>query len=300
MGSFFRKDEEGKPKLEGKDSSVSSQDLKITGDAMAIEEDIITELSIHPEWQLPKEDEYAYRFLNLECPPLKPNQLSIAGISIMEEGQGKYRVNAFVRNSLDKILNFTETKLALFNEEGILLGRKLFDLSPMGDIPPKSSRPWSFVFTKKDLFKTEIPQEGWMLGFWVETEDTTHKLEIDKEWEEALADGAKETLIKFYKQLQPPKKGEINFQSVDAKVDDDGELQITILIRNGKDDNIKFQEIPLAVEDASGEIVAFGQFVLENFVVTANTSKPWTFIYPKQNMLKENIDFSSWKAFVPK
>ena len=58
--------------------------------------------------------------------------------------------------------------------------------------------------------------------------------------------------------------------------------------------------LPLIVEDASGEVIAKGGFKLDQLEVKANTSKPWTFIFPKELLLKENIDLSKWKVYPPK
>ena len=64
--------------------------------------------------------------------------------------------------------------------------------------------------------------------------------------------------------------------------------------------NIQIQQLPLTVEDATGEIIAQGGFKLEDFEVKANTSKPWTFIFPKSLVTKEQPDLSTWKVQPPK
>ena len=46
--------------------------------------------------------------------------------------------------------------------------------------------------------------------------------------------------------------------------------------------------------------IAKGGFNLDQLEVKANTSKPWTFIFPKELLLKENMDLSKWKAYPPK
>ncbi|NEU30275.1 accessory Sec system S-layer assembly protein [bacterium LRH843] len=298
MLPFFRKNKDEKPELAGQESTVSSEDLLNETSELA-EDDIQTELSIHPKWNLAKEDFYAFQFLSMECPPLKPNQLSLSGISLMPESETAYRVTAFVRNSLDKAITLEETTLVLLNEDGTILGRKAFDLRDIGEIPAKSSRPWHFQFTHKDLFTTDLPATGWTLAFQLKPSEKKHALDLAESWEKSLAKESKEQLQKMVENLEPPKAGEVNFMGIQAKTDDKDALHITMLIRNGADKNVTLEQLPLHVQDASGDVIAEGGFKLEDFTVKANTSKPWTFIFPKEMVKKEELDLSRWKAYSP-
>lgn len=299
MAFFKKKKDQDELQLEGKESVVSSEELLSEEDVEVKEdEEIQTELSIHPEWNLPKEDEYAYRFLNMECAPLKPNQLSLSGISLMKEGED-YRVTAFIRNSLNKGIRLEDVTLVLLNEEEKLLGRKAFNLTEVGEIPARSSRPWHFIFTKKDLFTEDLPTHGWKLAFLLKPSSRKHSLDLADSWKKSLASKDKKQLEEIVQSLTPPKPGEVNFMGLQAKFAENGDLHITLLIRNGSEKNINLEQIPLQVEDADGDIVATGGFKLENFTVKANTSKPWTFIFPKSLVKKENPNFSRWKAYAP-
>ncbi|WP_088104296.1 accessory Sec system S-layer assembly protein [Halalkalibacter urbisdiaboli] len=300
MIPFFNKNKDNKPKLEGQESAVSSEDLlnEVGSDD---DESVQTDLSIHPDWNIAKEDQYAFQFLNMECPPLKPSQLSLAGISLMQDGEHQYRVTAFIRNSLDKTIELGEMNLVLMDENEKILGRKLFNLKEVGELPPRSSRPWYFTFSAKDLFTTELPTTGWTLAFLIEEKntDTTHRLDLAPAWKQSLNKASKQQLEKIVADLEPPKEGEVNLMGLQAKQTEEGELHVTMLIRNGSDQNVNLEQLPLHVEDATGELVAQGSFKLEDFVVKANTTKPWTFIYPKSLVQKQQPDLSKWKAFTP-
>lgn len=294
MGMFFKKKRKENLKLEGKESVFSSEDI-IKDAVSSSEEEIHPELSFHPDWNLSEEDMYAFRFLNLECPPLKPNQLSLSGINMVRQEDG-FSFNAFIRHSLNKTIKLGETKLVLLDENDKLLGRKTFDLSQVGEFPPNSSRPWAFLFTEKDLFTTDIPQEGWKIAFQLTSK---HRLDLDKSWEKSLPEKEKQKLKEMVEKIDPPKEGEVNFLGLQAKYREDGGLQITMLIRNGSEKNVNIEQIPLQVEDAAGDIVAKGGFKLEKFEVKANTSKPWSFIFPAEMVTKSDADFSRWKAYPP-
>ncbi len=298
MLPFFNRNKDENLELAGQESSVSSEDL-LNVSSSSDEESIQTELSIHPDWNLAKEDVYAFQFLNMECSPLKPNQLSLSGISLMADSETSFRVTAFVRNSLEKAVMLEDVTLVLLDQDGALLGRKTFDLRKLGDIPARSSRPWYFQFTHKDLFTTDLPETGWELAFQLKPQQKKHALDLAKSWEQSLAPESKKQLQNMVDHLEPPKEGEVNFLGIQAKHQENGDLHITMLIRNGANKNIKLEQLPLHVEDASGDIIAKGGFQLDDFTVKANTSKPWTFIFPKAMVIKEEIDLSKWRAFSP-
>ncbi|MBU8905968.1 accessory Sec system S-layer assembly protein [Desertibacillus haloalkaliphilus] len=299
MLPFFKKKNGESPKMEGSESTVSSEELLDETSTDSSDDEIYTELSIHPEWNIPKEDRYAFQFLNQELPPLKPNQLSLSGINIMQSDDGSYRIAAFVRNSLDKAIKLEDATLVLLDDNDEVLGRKAFNLADVGEIPAKSARPWNFKFTSKDLFTTELPAEGWKLAFQLKPTSRKHSLELAESWEKSLAEESKQQLEEMVNKLTPPKAGEVNFMGLKANQAENGDLHVTLLIRNGSEKNVNLEQLPLQVEDASGEVIAKGGFKLEKLQVKANTSKPWTFIFPKSLITKESIDLSKWKAYPP-
>lgn len=286
-----------KNKKRGKDSIISSDELLNEKSPDINENDEVnTELSILPGWTDSIEQEYVLRFLNNENKPLKPNQISLSGIELKEDDEGNLIVTAFIRSSLDKPIQFESAPLVLIGPNGERLASKEFDLSDLGELPAKSSRPWHFVFSPEDIYSTSIPEDGWQLAFELKKE---HSLDLASSWEQSLAEEEKDKLKQLLTKVQPPKPGEVNFMGIQANQNESGDLHITLLIRNGAEKNIKIESLPLIIEDAAGDIVASGGFKLDDFEVKANTSKPWTFIFPAELIQKEQPDFSSWKAYPP-
>jgi accessory Sec system S-layer assembly protein len=280
-------------KIQGKESHVSSGDLLNQESVDTSSQEMVrTTLSIHPDSKLTQEDQYYFQFLNNDLPDLKVNQLSIAGIELKKDQEALY-VMAFVRNSLPKAIKLGQTPLLLIGPGGENIASKEFDLSLLGDIPAKSSRPWQFVFPLKEVKQSEIPLTGWKLAFELKA---PHKLDLDKSWEQSMAGEEISKLEKLVSTLQAPKPGEVNFMGLKAAIDN-GSLHITMLIRNGSKKDIHLQQLPLVVEDASGNMIAQGGFQLEDFKVKANTSKPWTFIFPETLLKNKAPDLSKWKAY---
>jgi accessory Sec system S-layer assembly protein len=293
MLSFFNKSKNN-PQKQGEDSTVSSQEL-LNEEAQTQDEEIRTVLSIHPSMNISTEQQYVLRFLNNELPALKPNQISLSGIELHQEN-GKAVIAAFVRNSLSKGVTFKKTPLLLLGPDEKVLGRKEFDLSELDELPPESSRPWNFVFEPSDLYTTDIPKEGWKLAFDLK-KDVPHRLDLEQSWETTMSDSDRAKLQELVQKIDPPKPGEVNFFGLQAKLTDNQDLHVTLLIRNGNDKNIKIQHLPLQVKDASDEIVATGGFSFDNLEVKGNSSKPWTFIFPTSLVEKKQPDLSRWKAY---
>lgn len=292
--SMFKKTEKT-----GADSTIDSEEI-LEGSAQSSGTDEVeTTLSLHPQWTLSQEQEYVFRFLANELEPLKPNQISLSGIDIdVEPANGSWLVKSFFRSSLEQSISVGSVELMLLDEEGKTLASQEFDLKELGDIPGKSARPWVFVFTKENIFAEEPPAENWKLAFNVQSM-VPHKLELEQAWEDGLSAEQKEALEKVVENMPKLKPREVNFAGFQVKKQEDGSIAASIFIRNGHSKQINIEKLPLELIDATGDIVARGSFDLAPLSVKANTSKPWTFIYPKEMVQKEEPDFSRWTIRVP-
>jgi accessory Sec system S-layer assembly protein len=285
----------GTKKRQGEESSVLSQEL--FGDDTQEnntdnEKPTKTGLSLHPEARLSQEDHYYFQFLQNDLPDLKANQVSIAGIDL-KKNEDSLLVTAFVRNSLSKGIKLAHTHLLLVGPAGERIAREEFDLSLLGEIPAASSRPWQFTFPLASVEnREEIPVSGWKLAFEL---ISPHKLDLEESWKKSMANEDVSKLDRYVRSIKAPKPGEVNFMGLKSKVEE-GTLHITLLIRNGSQKDITLQQLPLVVEDASGAVVAKGGFTLDDFKVKANTSKPWTFIFP-ETLVEGEPDLSKWKAY---
>jgi accessory Sec system S-layer assembly protein len=298
MLSFFKR-KGNKVEKQGSDSVIGSKELLGGTEGQTGDDQVInTEIYFTPDMQVAQEDRYYFSFLHNELPPLKPNQVALAGIELKQEGPDVH-VLVFIRNSVANGIRFNQMPLSLVNENGDIIGQNVFDLSVLGHLPGNTSTPWLFVFGPSELKTTDIPKDGgWKLAFEMRP---PHKLELAESWDQQLKPEDKETLRHLAEErLAPPNQGEINFAGIRAKVADNGELHTTLFIRNGNAFDINVQKVPLFVEDASGTVIAKGVFDLDNFSVKANSSKPWTFVFPAEMIEKDPIDLSKWRVYPPK
>ncbi|OCA88974.1 accessory Sec system S-layer assembly protein [Pseudobacillus wudalianchiensis] len=297
MFSFFKKKKSDSDNLknDGRESAIASSELTDSATAESAEE-VETELSLHPASNVPKEQMYVLRFLNNELPPLKANQLSLSGIEWDEQLAG-LAVSAFVRNSVDKGIKLGDVPLLLLNEKNEVKARHDFNLAEVGEIPAKSSRPWTFIFPASSVNQqVALEKENWTLAFDLTSKE--HKLDLADSWEEALPEEEKEKLQQIVQQLGAPGKDELNFTGLQAKLAEDSKFHVTVLIRNGYNRLINIEQLPLQVLDSQKQVIAEGQFNLGSLEIQPNTTKPWSFIFPKELVKNETPDLSSWSVQV--
>lgn len=285
----------------GKDSTVSSNDLlqqPSTEQAEQVEEneesEIHPKISFHPLMYIEDESRYVYQFLNNELPPLKPNQLSLSAIDLEVNEEGA-TVSAFVRNSLPKSVRLQDAVLLLISEENELLAKKAFSLEELGELPACSSRPWRFVFEHEFLLKEDLPTQGFQLAF--DLSKNVHRLDLDPTWEGRLSEEQIVELSNLVNTLPKLGENEVSIHPLGANSNEDGTLAATLLVRNGSKQAVNLEVLPLELLNENGETIARGSFTLPPLLIQANTSKPWTFIFPKE--LVQIPAFDRWSVKIP-
>lgn len=285
--------------LSASDTAQSHQEESQVQDASS---GVITTLSLHKSWEekLSPQEKYSLSFMAQELPPLQAGNISLAGTALVPHDEG-IEVTAFIRNSSDEPVHLNEMKLVILFGDQELFTRQTFDLSEIGEIPPRSARPWSFVFDREHFMKVDVLLANWKIAFELAEKKMVlpQQLELEESWIKELSEEQKTYLIQLAKNLPPLKEGEVNIQSVQLRRSSEGDLHVMLLIRNGSAQSLSFEKLPLALFDASGDKVAEGLFELDGLTVNANTSKPWVFIFPPASIQKEAPDLSRWKVSVP-
>lgn len=266
------------------------------------QEGVVTSLSLHETWEkkLSQKEKYALSFMAQELPRLSKGKISLAGTHIVPHDEG-IEVTAFIRNSSDRPVHLeTMTLVVLFGDQQ-LFTRQSFDLAEVGEIPAHAARPWTFLFTREHYLKVDVLLANWKVAFELAQKKMLlpQQLELEESWIKALSDQQKQMLIELAQQLPALKKGEVNVQSVQLRKQEDGTLHAILLIRNGSTQALSLEKLPLAIYDATEEIVAQGMFELNGLTVNPSTSKPWLFIFPSESVLKPNADLTWWKAGMP-
>lgn len=289
-----KSDKQASVKKSGKSGKTTKQQQKANGLATRV-----TELSLHPLWEreLDNMQKYSMSFMANQLEPLEEGNIAISGFNMVPHEDG-IEIAAFVRNASDKPVVLEKMTLLIMFEGDKLFTRQEFDLGELGEIPAFHARPWNFIFTREHFITTNVLLQNWRLAFELAQKKMVlpQNLELEESWVTSLTDDQKKYFIELAKNLPELKEGEVNVQSVQAKQNDEGMIRAILLIRNGSTQNLSFEQLPLALFDATGEKVAEGVFQLKDFVVNSQTSKPWMFIFPKESILKENVDLSQWRV----
>lgn len=261
-----------------------------------------TLLSLHPSWEKDMDagQKYALSFMLSELPPIAAGNVSLAGIKIFPHEDG-VEVTAFVRNGLARPIRLQSMPLVMLIHGDQLFARQTFDLSELEEIPAYHARPWSFVFKRENFLQKDAMLANWKLAFEMAQKKLVlpQQLELEESWIKALSDEQKNSLINLARNLPPLQPGEVNIQSVQISRAEDQSLRAMLLIRNGSEQSLSFEKLPLVLIDAQNEKVAEGVFELGGLTVNQGTSKPWLFIFPESSIVKENPDLSRWRVAVP-
>lgn len=289
---FFKKTD----KKVAKDSAIDSSSL-LKGDAAKADAkaDVETKLSFHPEWNVPQEQQYIFSFLANDLQPLKPNQLSLSAINIdVDEQTGAWNVKAFFRSSLNQPIQLENIDLFIMDADNKRIASKTFNFAELGVIPAESARPWVFVFEKETLQVEEVPADGWQLAFNL-VSLRGHQLDLDASWKKQLPEAQQKQLAEIVKTLPALGKTEVNFTGFQAQMRPDQSLAVSVFIRNGNDMPINLEQVPLEVITIDHEIIAKGSFKMDPILtVDANSTKPWTFVFPADLVEKKDATFERW------
>lgn len=292
--SFFNKTDKN-----GKEAVISSSEMTESSNKHSSVEEVTPILSISPQWEISKEQEYVLKFLSNDLPALQEDQLSLAGINIEADPYtGDWNVQAFFRSSLNRPITMEKAELVLLGPKKETIASQEFDLSELGTIPPLANRPWIFTFHKDAIQITEMPAADWSLAFNVQSL-VPHALDLDSTWEKALTAKKKSVLRNLVNTLPKLNSQELNLTGFQTSFSEEGNLAVSVFIRNGYSKQIELENLPLEILDANGHSIVKGSFKLAPLTIKANTTKPWTFIFPKETLQITNPDLSRWTARIP-
>jgi SLAP domain-containing protein len=205
-------------------------------------------------------------------PPINKGDVNVSGV--YEFDMGDYiEVKVFIRNGLDRPINFETVPFMLTNSKDELLAYQVFDLKELGIIPPRSARPYKLNFDKKNLKVDKISPDDWKIGFDTRLQAKSY---ADIEFE-GIPDGMSEenrfVLDTFLKGLPRIERGQISFSKFNLALTPEGEFDISIVIRNGADKGINIERIPVKLKDDNDNTVFAAEFTLKDFTISSNKAR---------------------------
>ncbi|WP_434294260.1 SLAP domain-containing protein [Clostridium botulinum] len=229
-----------------------------------------------------------------ELVPIKEGEINVAGIYAYDLGD-KYEVKAYLRNGIEKEINFEEIPFKIINSKGELLASQTFDLKSMGNIPSYCARPCVLYFDKKNVFVDKISVDDWKLVF-DNSLKAVRNLMVDIEnLPEGIDAKSKKVYTDFLEGLSDLKEGEVSFSKFSIGINENGHLLVTIVVRNGCNKGINIEKLPMTIRDEKGNFVVSEVFELKDLKVSPMKAKVCNFAFPLQIKEKAVIPLDSWK-----
>ncbi|EDL64348.1 SLAP domain-containing protein [Bacillus sp. SG-1] len=259
-----------------------------------------TSLYFHPSWNMADQEKYIYMYHHAKLSGLRENQLSFLGIELIENDDKSLVITAFIRNAFKKLTRLQNIVLTIVDENHHKIASKLVELEDLGSLPPCTSVPWRFLFSKEDRFTNKpISKNGWKLLVDLKPKISKPILDLEPIWAERLNDAQKGALQRIVDQ-QPTlvNKNDFNLMGLELHLDKNKkEVIANVFLRNTTEQTIRLDSLTLCLEDAFENEVTRNNFLFEELEVKPNTYKPWSFIFPLSGShIIEEIDFRRWRV----
>lgn len=230
-----------------------------------------------------------------ELPPIKEGEINIFGIYAYDEGE-KLEVKAYIRNGLSEEVVLESVPLAVLNSKGDVLAHQMFNLKSIGTIPSHGARPVKLYFEKKNVFVDEIPTNDWSIGFDVNVK-AAKKVNVSYEkLPKSIALEDKLVLDKFLRNLPDLKQGQFSISTFSVGIQKDGDIVVTVVMRNGNTESMGLKEVPITLIDNNENVVKSNLFKLENFEIGALKARIFNFAFPTNFRLENNVALNDWKV----
>ncbi|MCM3739490.1 SLAP domain-containing protein [Oceanobacillus luteolus] len=114
------------------------------------------------------------------------------------------------------------------------------------------------------------------------------QLVFQSAWDKQIAPNDREKIIKLFNSSKDDLHTEITFLPIKQAFNHEHALLVTVLIHNFTDIDFPIENLQLSYYETNHP-VAEHSFSFPGLTVTANTSMPWTFIFPHSSWLSEPL-----------
>lgn len=230
-----------------------------------------------------------------ELPKIVKGQLNVAGIYVYDLGE-KLEVKAYIRNGLSEKVNFRKIPFYIVNSKKEILAQQVFNLESLGEIPQNSARPIKLYFEKQNIKVDKIPMDDWKLEFDADLrafktvrtqyEDLPDDIDLDD----------KLVFDNFLNEIPELNEGEVSISTFSVGIQKGGNILVTLVIRNGNNQSINIEKIPVTLKDGSGTVVKSELFNLSNFTVNALKARICNLVFPTGVNVEEDVALKDWSV----
>lgn len=230
-----------------------------------------------------------------ELPQIVEGQLNVAGIYVYDLGE-KLEVKAYIRNGLSEKVILRKVPFYISNSKDEILAQQMFNLESLGEIPPHSARPVKLFFEKKNVKVDKIPMDDWKVVFDARLRATKTVKTQYEDLPEGIDIGDKLVFDNFLNELPELNEGEVSISTFSIGIQKGGNIIVTLVVRNGNNQSINMEKIPVTLKDGSGTVVKSELFTLNNFKVDALKARICNLVFPTGVNVEEDIALKDWSV----
>lgn len=124
------------------------------------------------------------------------------------------------------------------------------------------------------------------------------ELVFEEKWDKALPEQDRKKIEETFHQIDHTNKANVvTFTSLWQAKNYRHDLLVTVLINNYGKEEITFKDTNLAYAE-NDQLAATQHFQLDRVVVPAQTSMPWTFIFPKSSLIYPTIQMNGYIMYI--
>ncbi|WP_333888274.1 SLAP domain-containing protein [Clostridium sp.] len=230
-----------------------------------------------------------------ELNSIKENDINIATTYTFDNGE-YIEAKVYFRNGLSKKVNFEYVQLFMLNSENEIVGKKVFDLREMGDLPPGTARPWKLFFEKSEINMSKFSKEGCKVVFSTGLKAVNYApITLD---ESSIEDKQYSQMFEdFIKTLPGIEKGNISISKFKITLQKQGNIIITLVIRNGCDKPVALEKLPITIKDEKGTIVASSIFETKDLKVESMKARVCNFVFETKLNIEQSFIMDKWSVF---
>lgn len=230
-----------------------------------------------------------------ELPQIVEGQLNVAGVYVYDLGE-KLEVKAYIRNGLSEKVILRKVPFYILNSKDEILAQQMFNLESLGEIPPHSARPIKLYFEKQNVKVDTIPMDDWKVQF-----DSRLKASktVKTQYEDLPEDiDIEDKLVfdNFLNELPELNEGEVSVSTFSVGIQKGGNILVTLVVRNGNNQSINMEKIPVTLKDGNGTVVKSELFELKNFTVNALKARVCNLVFPTGVNVEEDVALKDWSV----
>lgn len=254
-------------------------------------------LSLTPEMEVVMSEvqkDYLEEEMVEAIPKIEKGQVNISGVYAYKDGD-QWEVKFYIVNGLNQQLNFEKVPLKIITSAGEEIAYQVFNLKGIGNIPPYSARPAKVYFNKENVFVDEIKHGDWKITFDANIKGVTYADIEFENFPEQMEEKDKNAFNEFLKNIPKIEKGEVSINLFTMIQYKNGDILITLVLRNGLNKEIKIEELPLTLRDENEDIVFSSIYRLEDFKISPQKARILSVVVKKDILLNEEVDLTKAK-----